>query len=609
MLLKQLSIRAELCLFSRLSLSRSLIYLLLILFSSTWSSCKKELNQIEDKEKSEYSAKKINFAEFLSSTKNADLGFLKSKLNRGIPGQKLMSIGEVSSISSIDVYTDTITTIKSNKGTSYVFKMPLTSPHSTSFRNLTIEVQGGITTAFIATYFPNQKWINAYKAKKNIPFEGDISFSPISLEALNIQESLAAYKGQPGEKIMSNNKTSNIVLCTDYTVYTLVPYGCSDGNHFPGDMLCLWNWPGESPPAGESRGGYSVSSSSWRECETIITNTGGGGGGGGGTVPGPPGGYDPCQTLPPDISIRFEPGTRLAVVPPPPCDLESPQQLTGPAQFLVTSLNITNTSTQSYLQGNLVAASELVHHLNVYGNSESNKDFVRWAAAYLSTNQNTVSFETFKYQFLSLTAEGSDGVNDYDVNYWNDPNLSIQQQTLPNYTDFYLAYPKNPNGFELEAPGVFNLVGGTPKALRDASLSDSDPNNNNTYNNACALRVSRALNYSGVIIPEVSGTYKGGDGKNYFLSAASLFAWMKKAFPPNPFNSISLNSSNSGPYGAGYANALAGSKGIYIMIPNYPGASYFGASGHAGLHANTPVTHYYFNATGGVSEIILWKLY
>lgn len=162
--------------------------------------------------------------------------------------------------------------------------------------------------------------------------------------------------------------------------------------------------------------------------------------------------------------------------------------------------------------------------------------------------------------------------------------------------------------FEMEAAGVYNLVGGTPKELRDATLNDSDPTNDQVYNNACALRVSRALNYSGVIIPQVSGTYKGADNKNYFLTAVSLNAWMIKAFPPTTTNSISLTSTDAGTKGSGFANSLNGHKGIYILIPNYPGFNYFGASGHAGLHTYPPVTHYYFNAKGGVSKITLWIL-
>src|SRR5690606_40886249 len=54
--------------------------------------------------------------------------------------------------------------------------------------------------------------------------------------------------------------------------------------------------------------------------------------------------------------------------------------------------------------------------------------------------------------------------------------------------------------------------------------------------NGCALKVSRALNYSGVTIPFIPttstmpGTLQGADGKYYFLNAQALIIWMKKTF-------------------------------------------------------------------------------
>lgn len=37
--------------------------------------------------------------------------------------------------------------------------------------------------------------------------------------------------------------------------------------------------------------------------------------------------------------------------------------------------------------------------------------------------------------------------------------------------------------------------------------------------NGCAIRLSYAMNKSGFLIPHVKGTYKGGDGKWYFIKA------------------------------------------------------------------------------------------
>lgn len=52
-----------------------------------------------------------------------------------------------------------------------------------------------------------------------------------------------------------------------------------------------------------------------------------------------------------------------------------------------------------------------------------------------------------------------------------------------------------------------------------------------------------ALNYSGVVIPNIPstntilGTVQGADGKYYFLNAKALNIWMRKTFGVSPVNS------------------------------------------------------------------------
>ncbi|WP_090974515.1 type VI secretion system amidase effector protein Tae4 [Parapedobacter composti] len=135
---------------------------------------------------------------------------------------------------------------------------------------------------------------------------------------------------------------------------------------------------------------------------------------------------------------------------------------------------------------------------------------------------------------------------------------------------------------------------------------------NNDYQNACALRVSRALNYSGITIPTIIGqTAKGADGKNYFLGAANLNAWMIKTFgEPTKFTGA-----QGGENGKNFPTLLSGKKGIYIMVPNYPRDF---ASGHAdiwngetcnagcyfGIGARPPIN----GRQQGVAFIHLWEL-
>jgi hypothetical protein len=119
----------------------------------------------------------------------------------------------------------------------------------------------------------------------------------------------------------------------------------------------------------------------------------------------------------------------------------------------------------------------------------------------------------------------------------------------------------------MPAADVYELIGGKVLSARE--------NNPESFNNACALRVSRALNGSGVDLPNIPGkTLKGADSKNYFFRASDLYNWMTQSYG-NP-NISTLDESK-----------LQGKTGIYIMRANYPAR--FGAWGHATLWNNTGV--------------------
>jgi hypothetical protein len=85
--------------------------------------------------------------------------------------------------------------------------------------------------------------------------------------------------------------------------------------------------------------------------------------------------------------------------------------------------------------------------------------------------------------------------------------------------------------------------------------------------NACALRMSMAMNDAGYDISKSSSTYKGADGKNYYLSSTGL-----KNYISNNYNLTSITTTNSS------LSAFAGIKGIYFMQPISPAK--FQASGH-----------------------------
>lgn len=214
------------------------------------------------------------------------------------------------------------------------------------------------------------------------------------------------------------------------------------------------------------------------------------------------------------------------------------------------------------------------NYLNNYstGDNSNNINFTNWAIDFLMQNPDT-TWQQFENWFMG-ESEGKDG-EDYDATYWDDPNLIFPAQNLPSWQNYYNAFPKDSNGNGIPGPDIYNLVGGVPKGMRDGVLSDSNPNNDRDYDNACALRVSRALNYSGVIIPNLPNqTFKGADGKYYFLSAKKLNAWMRKTFgtnpatPNTPFNPkhIHITGAQAGVHGVNLPNLLGGKKGIYSLV-------------------------------------------
>jgi len=188
---------------------------------------------------------------------------------------------------------------------------------------------------------------------------------------------------------------------------------------------------------------------------------------------------------------------------------------------------------------------------------------------------------------------------DPEIDWWNDNTTYFQPQPLPSWNNVFHNYPKDGNGGDMPAAQVYALVGGELLAMYNS--------NPEKFRNACALRVSRALNYSGVTIPHIpNSTYQGADGKYYFLSTARLYNWMIKSFGTS--NALSLSTSDGGTNGSLFQAQLAGNKGIYIMQAASP--EQFHALGHATLFDGTSCVgdHCYFNAKGGVQKIILWKL-
>lgn len=209
-------------------------------------------------------------------------------------------------------------------------------------------------------------------------------------------------------------------------------------------------------------------------------------------------------------------------------------------------------------------------------------------------NENPeTTWEQFENWFMG-TSEGSDGGVEFNIDDYN--GIQVQTHTsLPVRNAFYNGFPKDGNK-GMQNTAVYQLVGGNLYNLHLTYPS--------TYWNACAIRVSRALNYSGHPIPVFKNkfgqqrTEKGADGKNYILDAASMLAYMLKAYPNNPPLHLQNKTQEQ------YLQALKGKWGIYIMLPK-PNIN-FGATGHTDFFSYSGcLSHCYFQ---NAKEIYFWEL-
>lgn len=199
--------------------------------------------------------------------------------------------------------------------------------------------------------------------------------------------------------------------------------------------------------------------------------------------------------------------------------------------------------------------------------------FGDWAINYLIQHP-TVPIETFQNQFMGKS-EGYEG--EYDT-YWDNPNLSFPPQNLPTWSDFNAAFPRDTDSLYDSPEKMYSSIGG---AVYTNGYTGPE-------SNTCAVRLSKALNYSGVTIPNIPGqTFKGADNKYYFLAAYKINIWMRKTFGTNPatsstplnLNHYSYTQAQAGVNGENLPGLLLRKKGIYSIYSS----DFSWASGHADL--------------------------
>lgn len=232
-------------------------------------------------------------------------------------------------------------------------------------------------------------------------------------------------------------------------------------------------------------------------------------------------------------------------------------------------------------------------------------DFVSWAANFFVQNPTT-SQEQFKNWFMG-ESEGKDG--EYVESNLIEYESQIVKQNLPSLAQWYSNFPKvESNGYwyPMSSPDVYKLAGGS---LYNSHLNDTI----GAYQNACAIRGSRALLYSGITIPilkkgNLQLTQKGGDNKNYILAATSFLKFMKDTFGETSYRLEGADANDA----QKVADFLKGKNGIYVIENADPRPSSQGGAGYSG-HVDAIVdgiciSGAYTKPKGGVKSIRVWVL-
>lgn len=496
----------------------------------------------------------------------------------------------------LNLFTDKITMI-SNKGvTSYTMAVEQNSKQKATFQNVTFVERNGNIETYLLTYRASKAWASRLKIDKKAPFEGYFSYSKLESKKSKTSENKVSADG-----------------CETFTYYYTVAHQCEGYN---GGQ---YHWPWESCPwAGQSNGpGYytygrsiTVCSASGNTWVTGLTGDGSGGGSGGGTPTYPtlPLNYNPdCNYGYSGVSSLKSSGlTTSAVGDDCPYDDPNPAGLIANINKLTGILGL-DWAKQKFLhnmdalQGKTLTL-DLLAYLNVNGVTAQNIDFGNWAVNHLISNPNT-DYNFFKDQYLG-NSEGMDG--NYDAAFWENPNLIFQTKALPSLQAFLEAFPKIQNGNSIRgmsASNVFSLVGG------NMLIKHLIPNPN--YQNACAIRGSRALNYMGVQheLPEFSlngelKTEKGDDNKNYILAAKAFNIYMNQTYGAPSARLTSLEIGNDLSV---VSTFLQGKTGIYTLVTNNSGQA--GYSGHVDLIYNGQVlSGAAINPKGGIKFIEIWVL-
>lgn len=259
--------------------------------------------------------------------------------------------------------------------------------------------------------------------------------------------------------------------------------------------------------------------------------------------------------------------------------------------FLYPDVDLNN-----LLENDNSTADSVIEYLNENDFSEESQEFIVWGINYLINNP-TITFSQFQ-NWMTITPVGIENIEEHNTSYWENPSLTFPIQELPTFDDFITAYPSS----TINAESLCTQIGGQILTLYNNIIASGKTMN------TCAIRLSFALNYSGITIPNVAGTKQGSDGKNYFTFASDMNKWMCKTFGTNPANPPAPLNLNHYRYTKeeilNNPNLLAGKKGIFSMVSSNPSWS----SGHCDLLFDDMTCLNNCHLDGPILYIDIWVL-
>ena len=369
---------------------KSVILFTLIIF--ILNSCKKELLETERsdvKKVSNVEISSISYRDFLHNVNLSKLGALASTLSASGKTKSLEVYGADTTPFRLQLTEDSVKVVKKGDTLSYVMAIKPTSPRAVTFQNLTVQIVGGHTNAFITSYTPTKQWIKNWREGRPIAYEGEVAISKV------VQSELS--KGGNGTAVQSS--TAKVMLapgeCEYYTLTIVTAYPCSTGC-WPG--TCDWEGTDSILPAGHFLPGYNITIQDVVNCMVPGASAppSSGGGGGGTTTPNPGGDYNPCDGGGNEPTVANARGkisysSKLMAHENPDCNPQPPtlpevpdaNDYSNAFQRLVTELGITNSLEIAYLQTNGNVFVAVNNYLNSNSWSEDSKDFVKWAVGYL----------------------------------------------------------------------------------------------------------------------------------------------------------------------------------------------------------------------------------